>query len=51
MRIAIQAVCDECGTPHDFACFARPEIISQFSGVAGNVRLYFAGPVEERPRH
>ena len=44
----VQAVCDECGAPHDFAWFARPEIKSRFPGVAGNVRRYFGAPIEER---
>lgn len=46
----VQAVCDECGAPHDFAYFARPEIIAQFPGVTENVRLYFGGPAAERQR-
>ena len=45
----VQAVCDECGAPHDFAWFARSEIKSRFAGVLENLRLYLGGTVEERP--
>ena len=44
----VQAVCDECGAPHDFSWFARPAIKSRFPGVAGNVHRYFGAPIEER---
>jgi len=44
----VQAVCDECGAPHDFAWFARPAIKSRFPGVSGNVHRYFGAPIEER---
>lgn len=44
----VQAVCDECGAPHDFAYFAQPAVKARFAAVDENVRLYFGGPVEER---
>ena len=44
----MQAVCDECGAPHDFAYFARPDIQRRFAPVAENLRLYLGGPVEDR---
>ncbi|MBI4026835.1 MAG: alpha/beta hydrolase [Verrucomicrobia bacterium] len=44
----IQAACDQCGAPHDFAWFARPDVKSRFAPVAENLRLYLGGPVEER---
>jgi acetyl esterase/lipase len=44
----VQAVCDECGAPHDFSWFARPDIKTRFAPVAENLRLYLGGPVEER---
>ncbi len=44
----VQAACDQCGAPHDFAYFARPEIKSRFAPVAENLRLYLGGPVEEK---
>ena len=45
----VQAACDFCGAPHDFSWFARPAIKSRFPGVAGNLRLYLGGAVEDRP--
>ena len=45
----VQAVCDECGAPHDLSYFARPEIKSRFAPVAENLRIYLGGAVEERP--
>ncbi len=45
----IQAACDECGAPHDFSYFARPEIKLRFAPVAENLRLYLGGAVEEKP--
>lgn len=44
----VQAVCDECGAPHDFSWFARPDIKTRFAPVAENLRLYLGAPVEER---
>lgn len=44
----IQAACDECGAPHDFSWFARPDIKTRFAPVAENLRLYLGGPVEEK---
>jgi len=44
----VQAACDQCGAPHDFAYFARPEIKLRFAPVAENLRLYLGGSVEER---
>ena len=44
----VQAVCDECGAPHDFAYFAQPAIKLKYAPVAENLRLYLGGPVEER---
>ena len=46
----VQAVCDECGAPHDFAWFGRPEVKARFPGVAGNLRRYLGGFVEDRPK-
>lgn len=45
----VQAACDECGAPHDFAYFARPDIKARFAPVAENVRLYLGGAADERP--
>ncbi|MCG3149207.1 MAG: hypothetical protein PCFJNLEI_02667 [Verrucomicrobiae bacterium] len=45
----VQAACDQCGAPHDFSWFARPEIKSRFPGVVGNLRAYLGGLVEEKP--
>jgi acetyl esterase/lipase len=44
----VQAVCDECGAPHDLAYFAQPEIQARFAPVTENLRLYLGGPVGER---
>ncbi|MDD5678767.1 MAG: alpha/beta hydrolase [Kiritimatiellae bacterium] len=44
----IQAVCDECGAPHDLAYFAQPAVKAKFAPVAENLRLYLGGPVEEK---
>ena len=44
----VQAVCDQCGAPHDFAYFARPEVKTRFAAVTENLRLYLGGLVEER---
>ena len=44
----VQAVCDECGAPHDFTWFARPAVKARFPGVAGNLSRYLGAPVEER---
>lgn len=43
----VQAVCDECGAPHDFTWFARPDIKARFAPVAENLLLYLGRPVEE----
>lgn len=45
----VQAACDECGAPHDFSWFARPDIKTRFAPVAENLRLYLGGAVEDRP--
>ena len=44
----VQAVCDECGVPHDLAWFGRPEVKARFPGVAGNLSRYLGGAVEDR---
>lgn len=44
----VQAACDECGAPHDFSWFARPDIKQRFAPVAENLRLYLGGAVEEK---
>ena len=44
----VQAVCDECGAPHDLAWFGRPDVKARFLYVAGNLGRYLGGPVEER---
>ena len=44
----IQAVCDECGAPHDLAHFAEPAVQARFAIVEENLRLYLGGPVQER---
>ena len=44
----VQAVCDECGVPHDLSWFGRPEVKAQFPGVAGNLARYLGGAVEDR---
>ena len=44
----VQAVCDECGAPHDFMAAIQPEFRSQIAPVAENLRMYLGGPVEER---
>ena len=44
----VQAVCDECGAPHDIGSSAQPSVKAKFAGVAENLRLYLGGPVEER---
>lgn len=43
----VQAVCDECGAPHDFTWFARTDIKTRFAPVAENLRLYLGRPVED----
>ena len=45
----VQAVCDECGVPHDLSWFGRPEVKVRFPGVAGNLRRYLGGAVEDCP--
>ena len=44
----VQAVCDECGVPHDLTWFGRPEVAARFPGVADNLRRYLGGAVEDR---
>ncbi|MBI3985871.1 MAG: TIM barrel protein [Lentisphaerae bacterium] len=44
----VQAVCDECGVPHDLAYFARPEVKARYSYVDDNIRRYLGAPVEDR---
>ena len=44
----VQAVCDQCGAPHDFAYFARPDVKTRYAPVADNLRRYLGAPVEER---
>lgn len=44
----VQAVCDECGAPHNLTWFGRPEVKARFLYVAGNLGRYLGGPVEER---
>jgi hypothetical protein len=49
MSSRVQAVCDQCGAPHDFAWFARPESKTRFAPVAENLRLYLGGPLRKEP--
>lgn len=44
----VQAVCDECGAPHELAFFTRPDVKARFSYVTDNLRRYLGGPVEAR---
>jgi acetyl esterase/lipase len=44
---SVQAVCDECGAPHDLGYFAHPEVQARFPDVTENLRLYLGGPVEQ----
>ena len=44
----VQAVCDECGSPHDLMYFARPDIQERHPGVTENLLLYLGAPVIER---
>lgn len=45
---AVNAACDECGVPHDFTFFTRPDIKTRYAKVTENLRIYLGGPVEER---
>lgn len=44
----VQAACDECGAPHDFAWLLPKEVQSKFPLLARGVRDYLGGRVEER---
>lgn len=44
----VNAACDECGVPHDFRFFTRPDIKAKYAKVTENLRIYLGGPVEER---
>ncbi len=45
---AVQAVCAQCGSPHDLAYFARPGVSSKYAPVAENLRRWLGGSVGER---
>ena len=40
---AVQAACDECGSPHDLTYFNKPEVHERYAPVAENIRLYLGG--------